>query len=115
MTTTVRRLLVALVLLGCCPATAVAVQYPNPSFPDTLGLFHLQHPIAVPHPITPDTVSGIQGIITGFDPFPTGFAIYIQDASGNPWTGVDVFTGGISNCDFAIGDRVAVYGKLQEF
>ena len=113
---TVTRLLGTAMLLACCAATAQATQYPNPTFPDTLSIHELQHPLAVPHPINPDTVNGIQGIVTGFDPLPTGYAIYVQSPSGNGWTGIDVFTGGTGNtCEFAIGDLVAIYGKMQEF
>src|SRR5215510_7472873 len=93
----------AVVLAACGANLAQAVQYP-PGGPgcapplvcaDTLiKVNFIQNPAAAPHPVAPDTVWGIGGIITGFDTFPTGFAIYIQQSNGGPWTGVDVFTGG---------------------
>ena len=109
-------------LLICTASVASATQYPpgpGGAFPDTLTIRNLQDATASPFLAVPDTVYGIQGIITGFDPKPTGFALYIQDSSGLPFTGVDVFTGAFNKqsapFNFAIGDRVAVYGKKQEF
>lgn len=116
--------LVGAALLLCFAATAHATQYPpgpGGAFPDTLfKVSSIQNPASVPFPVQPDTVWGIAGIITGFDPIPTGFAIYIQNSQGGPWTGVDVFTGGSNYIgDFspplALGDSIVCYGRLEEF
>lgn len=115
------RTFLAAAALLCTVGTATAEQYPpgpGGAFPDTLTIVNLQDPSAVPFPAVPDTIHGIRGIVTGFDPKPTGFAFYIQDATGNPWTGIDVFTGGTNYQTFfplALGDEVVVYGKKQEF
>jgi len=111
---TVTRLL-ATALFVCCAATAQATQFPNATFPIPCTIHELQHPLAVPHPINPDSVNLVRGIVTGFDPIETGFAIYIQEASGNGWTGLDIFTGGTANCPFALGDLLEISGKMQEF
>ncbi|MEO5987425.1 MAG: T9SS type A sorting domain-containing protein [Candidatus Eisenbacteria bacterium] len=114
-------------LLLCSASVAMATQYPPGTvggtlpgpYPDTLTIVNLQDPLAVPFLAIPDTAYGIRGIITGFDAKPTGFALYIQDATGNPYTGIDVFTGAFNKqatpYSFALGDLVVVYGKKQEF
>ena len=115
------RTLIAAAALLCSAGTAVAEQYPpgpGAAFPDTLTIVNIQNPAAVPFPAVPDTIFGIRGIVTGFDPKPTGFAFYIQMPGGAPWTGLDVFTGGTNYETFfplALGDEVVVYGKKQEF
>jgi len=131
MRTKASRIFGALVaVLAICGANlAHAVQYP-PGGPgctpplvcaDTLvKVSFIQDPAAAPHPVAPDTVWGIGGIITGFDTFPTGFAFYIQNSQGGPWTGVDVFTGGTNYVGnftpaLALGDSVMCYGRLDEF
>jgi hypothetical protein len=126
----VLRFLAVLLLAACGATTAHAVQYPpgpGGANPDTLiYVRHIQDPAAVPHPVVPDTTWGIAGIITGFDTFPTGFAIYIQnnaqDGSGlpAPWTGLDIFTGGnnyisLFSPPLAIGDSIVCYGRVDEF
>jgi predicted extracellular nuclease len=116
----------------CGANLAQAVQYP-PGGPgctpplvcaDTLiKVSFIQNPAAAPHPVAPDTVWGIGGIITGFDTFPTGFAFYIQNRGTGgalPWSGVDVFTGGTNYVGLftpplALGDSVMCYGRLDEF
>jgi hypothetical protein len=115
-------LILAALTVTCFAAAAHAVQYPNPANPDTLTVAHLQNPALVPHPVNPDTVNGVGGIVTGFDIFPTGYAVYIQTSGGGPWTGIDLFTGGNSKKaapgftgGLAIGDSVVSYGKMQEF
>lgn len=115
------RTLIAAAALLCCAGTAFAEQYPpgpGAAFPDTLTIINIQDPAAVPFPAVPDTVWGIRGIVTGFDPKPTGFAFYIQLPGGAPYTGIDVFTGGTNyqtGYPLAIGDLVTVSGKKQEF
>lgn len=99
--------------MGCPPAAAdtlIKVEFiQNPDLPSTTC-----------HPVPPDTVWGIGGIITGFDPIATGFAIYIQNSQGGPWSGVDVFTGGTNYIplygpSLAIGDSIVAYGRIDEF
>ena len=122
-------LLFGALLVMCTATVAHAVQYP-PGPPgctpplvcaDTLiKVEFIQNPVAAPHPVMPDTVWGIGGIITGFDTFPTGFAMYIQNSQGGPWSGVDVFTGGTNYVpnytpNLALGDSVMCYGRLDEF
>ncbi len=126
MQTKVSKILGALVVYQviCGGNPAQAVQYPpgpGGAYPDTLiKVEFIQNPAAVPHPVAPDTVRGIGGIITGFDPIATGFAIYIQNSQGGPWSGVDVFTGGTNYItlytpNLAIGDSLMTYGRLDEF
>ena len=90
---------VALVICGA--SVGHATQYPPGPVPpgtctDTLIVFGVQNISATCHPAIGDTVNGVAGICTGFDTFPSGFAIYIQNnavgANGTPWTGIDVFT-----------------------
>lgn len=115
------RSILAAAALVCSVGTASAAIYPpgpGGAFPDTLTIVNIQDPAAVPFPAILDTVLGVRGIVTGFDAKAAGFAFYIQDASGNPWTGLDIFTGGTnyqSSFPLAIGDDVVVYGKKQEF
>jgi hypothetical protein len=130
-------LLIGALLLVCSATTALAVVYPPGTtggictgppfgpgcpFPDTLiKVSFIQNPAASPHPVQPDTVEGIGGIITGFDTFPTGFGFYIQNrGTSQSWTGVDIFTGGTNYVslftpNLAVGDSVMVYGRLEEF
>jgi hypothetical protein len=112
----------ALLILCCTAGAAQATQYPGPGGGvDTLiKVDYIQNPAAVPHPVSPDTVWGIGGIITGFDNFPTGFGFYIQNSQGGAYSGVDVFTGANAyNDDFspqlALGDSVFCYGRMDEF
>lgn len=114
-----------LVVLGA--GAAQATQYPAPPSTDTLiYVRHMQNPGETPYAVPPDTVWGIAGIITGFDPIATGFAIYIQnraqDLGGEPapWTGLDVFTGGnnyigMFSPPLARGDSIVCYGRAEEF
>ncbi len=105
--------------------SAFASQYPpgpGGAFPDTLSISNLQDPAAVPFPANGDTIWGISGIITGFDPKPTGFAFYIQSSSGAPYTGIDVFTGAgfrgpgtPAPYGYQLGDSVVCYGRVTEF
>ena len=122
---------VALLLtLGASLAAAANKYPPGPvyrSCPDSVTLFSVEREdtIAAPcHPATLDTVLGVRGIITGFDPRPVAFGFYIQNGTG-PWTGVDVFTGSTNYLgsvpgtptggNLAVGDSVVIYGTTQEF
>ena len=111
--------LIAALTFLCVATTASATIYPpgpGGAFPDTVTIENIQNPASSPHPVPPDSVLGVKGIITGFDTFPSGFGFYIQNSQGGPWTGVDVFTGG-DNLEslFDVGDSVAVYGRVEEF
>jgi hypothetical protein len=110
---------IAALTLVCLATTASATIYPpgDGSFPDTLTIEHIQNPAAVPHPVNPDSVLGIRGIITAFDTFPSGFSFNIQNSQGGPWTGLLVFSGGLNLGPpaFNLGDSVAVYGQVNEF
>src|SRR5262249_27554955 len=92
---------------------------PGGAFPDTLTIRNMQDATASPFPAVLDTVYGVEGIVTGFDAKPTSFAFYMQDATGNPFTGIDVFSGSFnkngSPLNRAIGDKVVVYGRKKEF
>ena len=115
--------------LGFCLATlalalatsASATQYPRGPgncCPDTLSIIHVQNPTASPHPVVPDTVRGVGGIVTGFDPKATGFGFYLQMTNGLPYSGVFVFTAAFNKgpgSPLNLGDSVVVYGKVQEF
>jgi hypothetical protein len=110
---------IAALALACLATTASATIYPpgpGGAYPDTLSIENIQNPAADPHPVNPDTVLGIKGIITGFDTFPAGFSFNMQNSQGGPWTGILVFTGGLNlEPNFAIGDSVSVYGQVNEF
>ncbi len=125
------RILSALAVVACTAVAAFATQYPPGTvggiqpgpYPDTLTMWHVQNPSAVPHPALLDTVYGIGGIVTGFDAKPSGFAFYLQTSHPgtvpNPYTGADIFTGSFNfnstPFNFALGDSVIVYGRVQEF
>ncbi len=115
------------ILMSIAGAGFAADKYPpGPAYrtcPDTLTIFDLQQAdttIAPCHPAVLDTVLGIRGIVIGFDAKPTGFAFYIQQPAGGPYTGIDVFTGSTNYgpstpLNLQLGDDVVVYGRTQEF
>lgn len=121
----------ALLAIACTATTAYAVQYPPgpagcAAVSDTSAgpkrIEFVQNPTLNPgcFPVPPDTVWGVTGIITGFDPIPTGFAIYVQNSDGNPWGGLDLFTGGTNyqglfTPALAMGDSLIFYGRMDEF
>jgi hypothetical protein len=105
--------------LACCIVPAHATTYPpGPGglCTDTLTIMQIQNPAAACHPTPPDTVYGVKGIITGFDTF-TNAGLYIQNSDGEPWAGIDVFTNNqnFAGLGFALGDSIAVYGRIEEF
>lgn len=128
--------LLGVLLLACCATAAFAEQFPpgpGDACPDSATIYQVQYGTANPgptcYPAIGDTVYGVRGVIVGFDPWTSGFAIYIEDPSGDPWTGVDLFTGGTNwqplfspaNCTgkaycggstagLAIGDEVSAWG-----
>src|SRR5436309_3625988 len=113
--------LLAIALLVACISPAVATIY------GTLTIKQIQDPGTAPNPVgvpnpagsaAGDTVGPVYGIITCFDTFPSGFAFYLQNNPGGPWTGIDVFTGGAntaSTLGLQVRDSVAVTGALAEF
>lgn len=123
--------ILGVLLFLCCASAVQARQWPtgpNGNVTDSLTVLQIQDTLIVfpgggPGPAVPDTVRGVRGIVTGFDPIPTGFGFYIQnngrDALGNVagWRGIDVFTGSTNKqcIGIDIGDSVAVYGKMQDF
>lgn len=116
------RVLSIAMLLGVTASVSQAKVWPNATYPDTLNLFSVQFGMsnpAVNYPALLDTVNGVGGIITGFDAKATGYGFYIQSTGGNPWTGIDVFTGSFnwnaSPFNLAKGDSVIVYGRIQDF
>lgn len=122
MTKFLTRVLSIAMLVGVTAGAANAAQWPNATYPDTLNLFQVQFGMANPgagFPALLDTVNGVGGIITGFDAKATGYAFYIQTTGGNPWTGIDIFTGSFNYnaapFNLVIGDSVVCYGRIQEF
>lgn len=112
--------LLVLLLLPCLVGVAQATQYPpgpGGTCPDTLTIYDVQNPLATCHPVNPDTVYNVKGVITGFDNNGSGRAFYIQtrNVPPAPFTGIDVFTGGVSFPGLALGDSVRVSGKIEEF
>ena len=110
----------AAVALVCAAGTASAAQFPNATCPDSVRIAQLQDVTALCAPALNDTVSGVGGIIIGFDPIATGFDIYMQNSQGGPFSGIDVFTGSINTkaapYNFALGDSIVVeYARKGEF
>lgn len=121
---TITALLGVLGLAAVATTAGAAVYPPGPSGTclDSVQVSDIQNLAATCHPATADTVYGVSGIITGFDTFPTGYAMYVQSrrsgANGAPWTGVDVFTGGdnlVPVLGLARGDSVHVRGRTEEY
>lgn len=114
-------------LLLCCAATAFAADKypPGPAYracPDTLTIVDIQQAdttLAPCHPALLDTVISVQGIIIGFDQKPTGFSFNMETTAGGPFSGVNVFTGSFNWAgapfNLALGDKVRVTGRTQEF
>jgi hypothetical protein len=103
-------------LLGVVLGTpAFATQYPNATCPTPPTVIKIQDPAQTCRPIQPDSVSGVRGIITAFDNNGSGRGFYIQirttggpGGTTQPYTGVDVFTGGFSKPGLALGDSIEV-------
>jgi hypothetical protein len=114
-------------LLLCCAANAFAADKypPGPAYracPDTLTIVDIQQAdttLAPCHPALLDTVVSVQGIIIGFDQKPTGFSFNMETTGGGPYSGVNVFTGSFNWAgapfNLALGDKVRVTGRTQEF
>jgi hypothetical protein len=114
-----RFLAVGMLLLGTA-AVSSAAQFPNATCPDSVTIQQIQDVTALCHPAVGDTVRGIAGVITGFDPIATGFDLYFQDPLGGPFSGIDVFTHSVNTkvapFNYAIGDLVVVeLMKTAEF
>jgi flagellar hook capping protein FlgD len=96
--------------LICTAGIASATQFPNATCPDSVTIRQIQDVTALCHPATGDTVSGVGGIIIGFDPIASGFDAYIQTSGGGPFSGIDFFTHSVNTkvapYNFAIGDSI---------
>ncbi len=105
-------------LAGLVGSAAAQTIWPPgiPGCADTLKISNIQDPGASCHPVVDDVVLGIRGIVIGFDPKASGFAVYIQNSHGGPFSGINVFTGP-SNYQgiLTLGDSVAVVGRVLEF
>jgi len=116
------RLAIAATALVFSAGAASAAQYPpgpTGTCLDSVTVVQIQDILAACHPATGDTVYGVAGIITGFDPIATGFGFYLQSSQGGPFTGIDVFTHAYNFkaiLGLAIGDSVIVHvSKTAEF
>jgi len=110
----------AVAALLCVAGVASATQFPNATCPDSVTIQQIQDVTHLCHPAIGDTVAGVSGIITGFDPIATGFDAYIQDPAGGPFSGIDFFTHSfntkVAPYNFAIGDRIVVeFAATAEF
>src|SRR5262245_51387132 len=110
----------AVAALLCVAGVASATQWPNATFPDSVTIKQIQDVSRADHPALGDTVRGVGGIITGFDPIATGFDAYIQTSGGGPFSGIDFFTHSfntkVAPYNFAIGDSIVVeFGATAEF
>lgn len=99
-----------------CPDSVTLPQINNPSF-----LPAICHPTAVTSGAPTDTVSGLGGIIIGFDTIPTGFDAFIENRGipPQPWSGIDVFTHGTNFkpiLGLNLGDSLVVeFGGVANF
>lgn len=115
------RFAVAAVLVLAAGSASAAKYPPGPTGTclDSVTVAQIQDILAACHPATGDTVYGVAGIITGFDPIPTGFGFYLQSSQGGPFTGIDVFTHGTNYkpiMGLNIGDSIVVeVSKTAEF
>ena len=115
------RFAVAAVLVLTAGSASAAQYPPGPGGTclDSVTVVQIQDILAACHPATGDTVYGVAGIITGFDPIPTGFGFYLQSSQGGPFTGIDVFTHGTNYkpiMGLNIGDSIVVeVSKTAEF
>jgi len=110
----------AVAALVCVAGVASATQFPNATCPDSVTIQQIQDVTHACHPAIGDTVAGVSGIITGFDPIASGFDAYIQDPAGGPFSGIDFFTHSVNTkvapYNFAIGDRIVVeFAMTAEF
>ena len=110
----------ALAALVSTASVATATQFPNATCPDSVTIRAIQDASQLCHPIAPDTVRGVGGIIIGFDPIATGFDAYIQMTGGGPFSGIDFFTHSLNTkvapYNFAIGDSIVVeFAAVAEF
>ena len=112
--------LFAVATLVCMAGVASATQFPNATCTDSVTIRAIQDATQLCHPIQPDTVRGVGGIIIGFDPLATGFDAYIQMTGGGPFSGIDFFTHSVNTIaapyNFAIGDSIVVeFAAVAEF
>ena len=112
--------LIAVAALVCVSGVASATQFPNATCTDSVTIKQIQDITALCHPVSADTVRGVAGIITGFDPIATGFDAYIQNSQGGPFSGIDFFTHSANTIaapyNFAVGDSIVVeFAAVAEF
>src|SRR5689334_15976886 len=117
---TLTRTLASLAFVVCLTGVASATQYPNATCTDSVTIKMIQDAASICHPVSPDTVRGVGGIIIGFDPIATGFDAYIQNTGGGPFTGIDFFCHSVNPqaapYNFAIGDSIVVeFAAVAEF
>ena len=110
----------AVAALLCAAGVASATQYPNATCPDSVTIKQIQDITATCHVVSTDTVAGVAGIITGFDPIASGFDAYIQNSQGGPFSGIDFFTHAKNTkaapWNYAIGDSIVVeFAAVAEF
>ena len=106
--------------LICAAGVASAVQYPNATCTDSVTIRAIQDALQTCHPVAPDTVRGVGGIIIGFDPLSTGFDAYIQMSGGGIFSGIDFFTHSFNTkaapYNLAVGDSIVVeFAAVAEF
>src|SRR5438552_15911689 len=99
-------------MLFCYAGASHATQYPNGSCPAPPTISQVQNPVGSCHPVSPDTVLGVAGIITGIDAKASAYGFYIQSRGVSTYAGVDVFTGatnyGGPPYSFQLGDSIVV-------
>ena len=74
----------ATLALVCAAGVASATQYPNGTCIDSVTIKMIQDATSACHPVSPDTVRGVGGIIIGQDPIASGFDAYLQNTGGAP-------------------------------
>ena len=99
---------------------SAANRFPNATCPDSVTMPQINNAGFLPAICkvnfgttgTPtDTVSGVAGIIVGFDAIPTGYDMFIENTPAGPWSGIDVFTHGTNFkpiLGLSLGDSISV-------
>jgi hypothetical protein len=108
-------LLTILLAATLSPAASNGAQYP-PACPDSIGIWNIQNPTALCHPLDGDTVwVGLGGIVTARDTKTSGVGIWVQLSGGGPYTGIRAFTAN-TIWPVAVGDSVIIRpSKISEY